>query len=206
MADTHETEAKLKVDHHCDLREALDRLDAEPIGRLLQTDTYFDSEDGRLFEAGCGLRIRTVEPLGEGAIRQSTDPQVTFKGPLDPSSKVKRREEIETHCESADAMQRLLGVFDVQPRLIIQKRRESFLLHDCRVELDELPNIGCFVEIEGPSESAVTAVQETLGLGGRESIRDSYLHLAISSCGRPEGACKTLTFDACDNCPHADDR
>ncbi|MFP4052806.1 MAG: class IV adenylate cyclase [Phycisphaerae bacterium] len=203
MAETHETEAKLKIDDHTPVREALHALDAEPIGRLLQTDTYFDSEDARLFETGCGLRIRTVEPLGEGEVRQSTDPLVTFKGPLDPSSAVKRREEIETHCGSAEAMQRLLGVFDMQPRLIIQKRRESFLLDDCRIELDELPNIGCFVEIEGPSESAVSAVQEKLGLGGRESICDSYLHLAMSLCGRLGGACKTLTFDTCDNCPHA---
>ena len=48
----------------------------------------------------------------------------------------------------------------------------------CLVELDELPDIGAFVEVEGPDEKTVFAVSESLGLAG-EPISESYLAMVL---------------------------
>jgi adenylate cyclase class IV len=61
------------------------------------------------------------------------------------------------------------------------------------VELDELPHLGCFVEIEGPDEQSVLAVRDRLGLAG-PGITKSYLAMLDAHCGGlPEGA--EVTFD-----------
>ncbi len=49
--------------------------------------------------------------------------------------------------------------------LLFEKDRESWEIEGCKVELDTLPEFGTFVEIEGPSEEEVRAVQGRLGLG-----------------------------------------
>ena len=40
--------------------------------------------------------------------------------------------------------------------------------------LDELPLLGCFVEIEGPGEEKIAAAAEKLKLAQSEHINDSY--------------------------------
>jgi adenylate cyclase class IV len=62
-----------------------------------------------------------------------------------------------------------------------QKRRTTYRLGRCLVELDELPMLGAFIEIEGPSERQVFAVAGKLGLGD-ESIKISYSHMMAEAC------------------------
>ena len=63
-----------------------------------------------------------------------------------------------------------------------QKRRESWRLGECRVELDEPPRIGLFVEIEGPDEGAIHSVQAKLGLGGLKDVPTSYVGMLVAYC------------------------
>ena len=49
------------------------------------------------------------------------------------------------------------------------------MLDSCRVELDEIPHLGRFVEIEGPSDEVVMKVREKLGLGSLTLIKASYV-------------------------------
>ncbi|MEM6507068.1 MAG: CYTH domain-containing protein, partial [Planctomycetota bacterium] len=69
----------------------------------------------------------------------------------------------------------LLGALGYHHVLSFEKRRIRYELDGCNVELDELPIIGRFVEIEGPSEDAVLAVREKLGLSDEPLIRSSYI-------------------------------
>ena len=55
-----------------------------------------------------------------------------------------------------------------------EKDRDSWEVEECKVELDTLPHFGKFLEVEGPSEEVVKAVQEKLGLGGLQAVRESY--------------------------------
>jgi adenylate cyclase class 2 len=189
----HETEAKIKVPDFGPVREALARSGAEHRGTFVQTDTYFDSPRSHLLEGGRGLRLRQFEHV-DGDVEPDVRPLLTYKGPVDAASRFKRREETQTHLDSPGQMCRILEILGVEPVAILQKRRSSYRLGACLVELDELPALGCFVEIEGPDESAIDEVCRALGLTG-EHIHASYLSLAGNDARDAEGTCRRLVFD-----------
>lgn len=168
-----EIEAKMRVDSHAGVVEALREHAAEPVARLLETNTYLDTSDNALREADAGLRVRLEANLDSGRSKVV----ITHKGPKRPG-KIKTRPETELEADGeADAIA-MLGVLGYQPILRFQKRRDRWRLDGCLVELDRLA-LGSFVEIEGPSEQAVLAVREKLGLGDRELVSNSYIMLLV---------------------------
>lgn len=178
-----EIEIKLRVEAHDPVRERLRKEDAERLGRFLERNLIFDRPDGSLRAAGCGLRVRSAcdETTGQS---KST---LTFKGPVQRSA-MKSREEVELEVGDADAMTHLLQRLGFAVILDYDKRRESWLLGGCRVELDEPPEVGLFVEIEGPDEAAIRRVQETLGLSTCPHESSSYVRMLTErsrAAGRP---------------------
>jgi adenylate cyclase class IV len=67
-----------------------------------------------------------------------------------------------------------LAAIGYKKSLAFQKKRRVWRLGGCEVALDELPLIGYFVEIEGPGEKKIAAVQKKLGLADLPHIQDSY--------------------------------
>ena len=61
-----------------------------------------------------------------------------------------------------------------QNRITVEKKRMMWLLDNCEVCLDELPEMGCFVEVEGPDEMTISSVLERLDLHGQPHITQSY--------------------------------
>jgi adenylate cyclase class 2 len=61
--------------------------------------------------------------------------------------------------------------------IVYQKKRRAWHYGDCEVALDELPLLGKFVEIEGPGEKKIAAVQKKLGLEDLPHIHQSYAAL-----------------------------
>ncbi len=107
---------------------------------------------------------------------------MTYKGPRDIKARVKSRLEIQTHVADAKAMRSLLQAVGLAPTITVRKRRTSYRLGRCMVELDELPKIGCFVEIEAPSAAAVERMRKKLDLPG-PAITDSYAHMLAEQGG-----------------------
>ena len=64
--------------------------------------------------------------------------------------------------------------------LSFEKRRESWKLDGCSVELDEVPYLGVYVEIEGPSEADVLRVREKIKLAEVPIIRTSYIAMLMT--------------------------
>ncbi len=163
-----EIEIKLRCDDHDTLRERIGVVGGTFIKKVLETNTFFDAADAHLLAADCGLRLRINQRLdqpGQSVI-------ITYKGPKLPGP-IKRREEIELTVDDPAAAESLLQRLGFTPALCFEKRRETWKLDNCLIELDELPIIGRFVEIEGPDESAVRAVQSKLTLTG-ELISTGY--------------------------------
>jgi len=167
-----EIEAKLKVESHGPVRDALKREQATRLGVIEQTDVFFDRPDGSLRASGYALRVRSEARSDEA--RPSA--VLTVKGPVRPGA-YKTREEIELALPDAQQGRRLVTLLGFVEVFVLQKRRERWQLGACRVELDELPRLGTFVEIEGPSDAAVGGVQRRLGLQGLTHIANSYLGL-----------------------------
>ena len=174
-----EIEAKLRVDDLDAVRDRLASVGGHFVGRYVETNHIFDRPDGSLQENGCGLRVRAMDAVaGESAAAT-----LTFKGAVEPSS-FKRRREIQTAIgDAAEACELLIALGFVEV-LSYRKSRESWTLDDCFVELDEVPLLGRFVEIEGAGESLIASVQSKIGLGSAEHVESSYVRLLVRECER----------------------
>jgi adenylate cyclase class 2 len=184
-----ELECKIRVASHAELREKLRLAEADYVGCVLETNSLFDLPDRALQRAGCGLRIRSTIVL-EGCGPGST---LTYKGPRTPGA-FKCREEIETGISDAGAAAALLHALGYVERIIFEKRRESWRLGRCEIELDELPRLGLFVEIEGPDEAAIREAMIALGLAGAESISESYVSMVAGLGSAGEAGPVVLRF------------
>ena len=172
-----ETELKLRVSSHDPVRERLRQHGAVSAGKVLEVNDIFDRPNGALRRRGVGLRIRTVRAETGGG--ESTI--FTVKGARVPGA-LKTREEVEFPVPNAETATRAMNLLGFVRVLRYQKRRESWRLGECLVELDEPPHIGLFVEIEGPTEADVTEAKSELGLASAETITKSYIHMLRVVC------------------------
>lgn len=170
-----EIEAKMKVESLDAVRARLNEVHAVHVGDALETNVFFDTDDRSLLAADEGLRLRTTLPLSGGSAKHT----ITFKGPRQHGP-LKSREETElgvSDAKDAIALLEMLGFLRV---LSFEKKRQSWRLDDCSIELDELPHLGVYVEIEGPREEAVMKVRETLQLTGKPIMKASYIALLMT--------------------------
>ncbi len=172
-----EIEAKFRVADFTSVHSGLSAAGAARVGRVVETNRFFDRPDHSLRQAGCGLRLRSIRPL-DGPARSAT---LTFKGPLLPGP-LKTRPECEIAVNEADRAAELLRHLGFVETLTFEKVRESWRLGRCSVELDVLPLIGRFVEIEGPDEKEIDSARGILGLADARIERDSYLGLLVQRC------------------------
>ncbi len=166
-----EIEAKIKVDSHDAVRARLQELGAAYLGKARETNCILDRKK-TLRKAGCGLRVRQIEVL-DGDPGSSS---ITFKGSVQPSD-LKVRSEINVGVDDAEAAARIFEALGFEPFITFEKIRESWQLGDCRIELDQLPLLGTFVEIEGPSEAAVNKIKSELGFDAAKTITKSYVKM-----------------------------
>ena len=185
-----EIEAKIKVDSHDAVRAKLVALGAQCVGRVLETNHIFDDADRTLLASGSGLRIRTCCVL-DGDAPPAT---ITYKGPRQPGP-LKNREEIQISLDDAQAGRALLVKLGFVEALRFEKRRETWRLDDCHIELDELPYLGCYVEIEGPEEQAIRRTQQAVDLAERETICETYIALLVEHCRRNNLPADHIVFD-----------
>jgi len=165
------------------MRRALQQAGATFLGTVLHTDRYLDRSDGSLRKAQCGLRLRTARVMRKGSLSQNLRPQLTYKGPLKPHAKMKIRPEVQFRLDDPDSLLNVLEAVGLKVCAVIEKRRSTYRLGRSLVELDEIPLLGCFVEVESPTRREVESLCQRLGLTG-QTIRESYLHLAMSEAAR----------------------
>lgn len=161
-----EIEAKLKVDNLDIIRRRLDELGAANEGECLERNWVLDTPEQSLRKTGRLLRVRTMG--GPSAV-------LTVKHSVE-GGEFKTREEVESMVDSADDLLRQLEMIGFGTTWIYEKRRQTWLWRDCVLALDELPEIGYFVEIEGAPEK-IYAVANELGLDAGQHIDDNYLGL-----------------------------
>ncbi len=184
-----ELEAKFRLDDPGELRRRLRRLGATNHGRVFEDNQIFDTPGGRLRRAGCGLRVRQWRRSGRDAATGAT---LTFKGPR--SGPFKARQELETTVGEARALLDILARLGFVMRLAYEKRRETWHCGRCEVVLDELPRLGWFVEIEGPSGRAIEDVRARLGLAEFPLVSETYPQLTARHGIRVRRGVRRLAF------------
>ncbi|MFK7788195.1 MAG: class IV adenylate cyclase [Phycisphaeraceae bacterium] len=188
-----EIEAKMRLHNPDALIARLEELGATLKDKLSETNSYFDTPLGSLKSTDQGLRTR-VEVANAGSPDQTITTRITHKGPR-TMGQLKSRLESELDVDNARDAAVLLGALGYQHVLSFEKRRVRYLLDDCLVELDELPVIGRFVEIEGNSEAAVIAVREKLGLADEPIIRSSYIAMLKTHQQESHSSESLIKFD-----------
>ncbi|MCC8167377.1 MAG: class IV adenylate cyclase [Planctomycetes bacterium] len=161
-----EMEAKLKVDSLEPLQARLANLGAVDEGRVRERNWVLDTPDGSLRSAGKLLRVRNTG--GDGGV-------LTVKTPLEGGA-FKSREEVEVTVDSTDRLLVQLAAIGYEVRWIYEKYRTTYHWCDCNVVLDECPEIGDFVEVEGDAD-AIRTVLADLGLDPADHLDTNYLGL-----------------------------
>jgi adenylate cyclase, class 2 len=139
--------------------------------RIHEMNVLFDTPTLDLRQQGKLIRLRRV---GEDTI-------LTYKGPPQPG-KHKRREELETRLEKADAFEKILLSLGYTPVFRYEKFRAEYAKagESGVITLDETP-IGHFLEIEG-SARWVDRTATALGFAQRDYITKSYGALYVDYC------------------------
>lgn len=196
-----EVEVKIPVPSLDRVRRSLRRAGARYLGTVVQTDRYFDTRNKLLLKADCGLRIRQVRVLRSGRNRIDRRALLTYKGPMRPGRGAKVRQEIQARIDDAEVLAEILTSWGLRHVLMVQKRRASYRLGACRVELDLLPMIGSFVEVEGPGTRQIVRLCRKLSLPGGHS-KTHYVRLLADACVRVGRECLNVTLADCKpSCP-----
>lgn len=175
-----EIEAKLTVDSLKPIELRLADLRADFVEQQLQTDSYFDEASDTLTKTDRCLRLRRV------LVDRTEKHVLTYKGAKEKDD-FKKRQQIELEIKDAHSFEKLLLAIGYEKKLVFEKRRRLWRLSTCLIALDELPLLGCFVEIEGPDDKAIATVQTDLGLADSPHIVESYAALIqarLSKLGR----------------------
>ena len=165
-----EIEAKLKVESLEEVKHRLVELGAEFLEEQLQEDYYFDDENKALAKGDKCLRLRRESVTGKERFF------LTYKGAKE-KDQFKKRREINIEIQDPDSMEMLLAALNYRRVLIVEKKRKTWQYRDCIVALDELPLLGNFVEIEGPSDEKICEVQKNLAIAHLPHIPRSYASL-----------------------------
>ena len=174
-------EVEVKVRALPDTLEKIISLGAIFAGTENHRDLYFNSPWRDFRKSDEALRIRIKE---EGA-------RLTYKGPkLDQETKT--RKELTARIDSPEEMAEVLGALGFVLSAEVRKRRTKYALGDVTFALDEVEELGSFIEVEISGQAdfeeqrrRVLSLLEKLGLG--ESIRSSYLEL-LEEKARKESA------------------
>ncbi len=172
-----EVEVKARVDDPKLLERSIIEMGATPIGIETQADTYFNASDRDFGKTDEALRIRVQDGISF----------LTYKGPkLDKISKT--RKEVEVKIIDAKNMGQILTSLGFSPVTTVTKKRKNFRIGDFFIALDEVRDLGNFIEIEISLKDAknfdekvqsIFKFMEKLGISRESTIRESYLEMIL---------------------------
>jgi adenylate cyclase class IV len=158
-------------------REAARSLGAEFAGILEQRDTYFVAAHGR-------LKLREIAGASAELIAYSRDDTAAVRG------SDYRLIPVPDPAALRAALAAALGV-----RIEVVKRRELWLWRGVRIHLDEVSELGTFVELEAVMAAGeadeeghrkVAVLREALGIAEADLLARSYADLLRERCPERE--------------------
>ena len=172
-----EIEVKAPVEDPKQMERSIIELGATPIGIEAQTDTYYNAPYRDFGKTDEALRIRVED--GKATL--------TYKGPkMDKVSKT--RKEVQTEIQDLDSMGNILSSLGFSPVATVSKKRKNFRIGDFNISLDEVRNIGNFIEIEITVKDSRNYQEKVesifkfiakLGIKRESTIRKSYLEMVL---------------------------
>lgn len=172
-----EIEVKARLDDPKQMERTVIALGASPLGIESQADTYYNTPYRDFGKTDEALRIRVQDGVSF----------LTYKGPkMDRVSKT--RKEFQTGINDANTMGNILSSLGFFPVATVTKKRKNFRLGDFFISLDEVRNLGDFIEIEMSVKDSwnyeekvesIFKLIEKLGISRESTIRSSYLEMVL---------------------------
>ena len=153
-----EIEVQLRVSKTDKLIDFLEE-EAKLTGEVYQKDEYL-MPPHRDFVA--------VKPVKEWLrLRESgKGSSVNYKNwHYDDSGRSTHCDEYETPVEDVDQMRKIFAAIDIKPLITVEKKRKTYRYNDSEVALDEITDLGSFVEVEYKGEDQnVVPTEVTAGM------------------------------------------
>ncbi len=172
-----EIEVKARVEDPEGIEKMIIALGATPAGIENQTDIYYNAPHRDFGKTDEALRIRV----------QDRKTILTYKGSkLDKVSKT--RKEFNVEINDADSMKNILASLGFFPVATVTKKRKNYRFGEFFISIDEVQNLGNFIEIEMNSEDSgkyqekvesIFNFIEKLGITREATIRQSYLEMLL---------------------------
>jgi len=190
MKESIEVEVKIPIENRKSVEEALHRIGAQRLNSETQVDVYFDHPVRAFQETDEALRLRSRHPDVEGDEPDNTIPspyELTYKGPK-LESRSKSRVELSVHISNIDSARSILESLGFKHVATISKRRVFYTMDSITVSVDDVEDVGLFLELErlvtsrgdmNPALDTIFNLVERLGLDSNNSIRTSYLELFL---------------------------
>jgi adenylate cyclase class 2 len=171
-----EFELKVRISSLDPVRKQLIEHNARFCGRIHEHDIYYNAPHRDFGVTDEAIRVRYTN---DHAV-------VTYKGAKIKTSGLKAREELNTVVDSGAVFEQMLDRLGFTRTTEVNKWRENYRLSNAAIMLDEVEDLGTFVEIEilAEDENSNTAarieeIAKEIGVCG-EPIIASYLELLLS--------------------------
>lgn len=165
-------EVKAKIASSESARELAESLHAKYAGTLHQTDTYFGVTHGR-------LKLREIDGAHAELISYDREESSTRRDSRFELFTVQNPSKLKSLLEAS------CGI-----RGIVEKTRILYLMDETtRIHLDEVKNLGSFVEFEVPVSNDAEAAEQLdslikqFGIGSGDFLRNSYIDLLLERIG-----------------------
>jgi adenylate cyclase class 2 len=172
-----EVEVKAHVEDPRRVERSIIEIGATPIGIDNQADTYYNDQVHDFEKTDEALRVRA----------QDNRFFLTYKGPkIDKLSKT--RKEYQVEINDANSMGDILSSLGFFPVATVIKKRKNYRIGDFLISLDEVRNLGNFIEIEISVKNpwnyeekveSIFKIIEKLGISRETTIRKSYLEMVL---------------------------
>lgn len=172
-----EVEVKVSVEDPKQMERSIIELGATPIGIDAQADTYYNAPHRDFGKTDEALRIRV----------QDGHSILTYKGPkMDDVSKT--RKEVQVQIDDTENIGNILSSLGFFPVAIVTKKRKNFRIGDFYIALDEVRDLGNFMEVEitvkDPKNfrekvESIFKFMAKLGIKRESTIRKSYLEMML---------------------------
>ena len=178
-----EVEIKLKIEDPEQLIEKLEGLGFIKGEQLLESDTYFTSENHDFVKLGEALRVRQIRNVDTDEISAV----ITYKGKkLDDRSMAREEQELETSVGDGAVCREILERSGFRSVPVVEKLRQYYHRDNITACVDAVTNLGDYLELEimveteAEREGALQKIENmllSLGYSMKDTTRHSYLSM-----------------------------
>jgi len=171
-----EVELKFPLKDPESMRKRLLEKGFSSSGRVFEMNIVFDTPQGALERSGRLLRLRKDNQV-----------RLSYKEPPADKShagRFKVKDESELKPADFETMRYILNKLGFTEERVYEKYREHFSRGpEVSAELDKLPHMGHFLELEAPAQS-MDQLTADLGLDPGQGLKENYFQLFQAHCRR----------------------